>query len=497
MKVYTDQPRETMMFALEELFKLVAPTYGPNGRGILIDRDYKQEILDDGHKIIEEFELKDELHNAVIKYIREASRKTNSRAGDGTTTAFLIMIAILREVFGESSKYLIDSELRGLTKNIRIGLEEAVEKIKVQAKTVETEEDLFSVAKNSFANEKIAKIIASAVFAIGKDGTVIVETSDLLETTSKVVQGMSVDKGYISPFMTVTLINGIPTAPENGIIELKNPLIVIADSVINTVKQVSPIIELSAKDGERRSVLFICEDFTAEALNLLVSGRMRGVFNMVAIKSPGFGNKKSESLKDLALITGATVLSDQAGFTLAGIKENHFGGAKKVIVSSDETIFVDGKGEKEKIDAHVEALKALETKSAYEKRELELRISKLTGGIATIQVGALTQTDASAIKEKVDDAKNATMLAFRGGVVAGGGKTLMEIETTSEILNKSLKFPRGVLESNGVEELSEDAIDPVGVLVAALESAVSVATSLIDCGGILAPKIEKKKDEEV
>jgi chaperonin GroEL len=487
MKVHTNNPGDPIMSALEQLFAVVAPTYGPNGRGVLIDREFYQEIVDDGFNIINEFELPDEVENAVIKYVREASRKTNSRAGDGTTTSFLILIAILREVYGPNSKYILDSQRRGVTASMRKAVKVVVDKLRADARSIDTEEDLYAVAKNSYANEDIARLIARAVFSVGKDGTVTVEASDSLETKAKVVTGMQLDRGFINPYMA--------QHTSEGVMELMNPLIVVTDSFINAVKQLQPTLELSIAGGEKRDVLFICDDLTGEALNVLVVNHLRGALNTAAIKNPGFGDSKLETLKDIALVTGATVLSEKLGRAFSTLTEADLGSAKKVIITKDSTIIVDGAGDQKKVDAHVETLKATKTEGNFEKKQLEGRISKLAGGVAVVQVGAPTESEVKTTKAKVEDAVNATVLAFKEGVIDGGGKAFSGFNTDSEVLNVALRFPREQLEANGKEALSGDAIDPVGVVVAALESAVSVAGSLIDCGGVIAPKIEKKDDK--
>lgn len=483
MKVYSDEPGKVILSGLEKLFPLVAPTYGPNGRGTLIDKEYNQELVDDGFSIINEFELPDELENAVIKYVREASRKTNSRAGDGTTTSFLVLMAILREVYGPNTKYILESQRRGVTAGLRKAVKQVVDKIKAEARSIDTEEDLLAVAKNSFANEEIAKIVANAVYTVGKDGVVTVDSSESLETKSKIVNGMQIDRGYINPNMAVQT--------SDGVVELINPIIVVTDTFISGIKQITPVLELSVKDGDKRDILFICEDFVGDPLNVVIVNRLRGALNAVAIKSPGFGDNKDKNLQDIALVTGATFLSEKLGRPLTSVKAEDLGGARKVIITKDDTVIVDGKGDKTKIEAHIEALKLLKPEGGFDKINHVQRIAKLSGGVAIVQVGAATETEVKAMKKKVENAVNATMLAFRSGVVKGGGLSLIDIETESEVLNAALKFPREQLEANGKEALSDSAIDPAGVLIAALESGVSVAIYLIDCGGIIAPKIEK------
>ena len=475
------------MSAIEKLFALVAPTYGPNGRGVLLDRDYVQELVDDGFSIINEFELPDELENAVIKYVREASRKTNSRAGDGTTTAYLILTAILRLIYGPESKFILDSQRRGITAEIRKAAKQVVEKIRADARIISTLEDLLLVAKNSYANDDVAKIVADAVFAVGKDGVVTVDSSESLETKSKIVSGMQLDRGYINPAM------GVHTS--EGVIELNNPMIVVTDSFIASVKQITPILELSIKDGEKRDILFICEDFAGDAMGVCIVNRMRGALNAVAIKAPGFGDNKEGSLQDIALITGATILSDKLNHPLGKAKESDLGTAKKVIITRDTTTIVDGAGDKTAIQERIAMLKTSTPAGGFEKKNLNTRIAKLSGGVAVVQVGAPTEAEMKAMREKVEDAVNATMLAFREGVIKGGGLVFSEAQTDSEVLNAALKFPREQLEANGKDALSDDAIDPAGVVIAALESAVSVACSLIDCGGIIAPKVEEPKKD--
>lgn len=487
MKVHASQPGSIVMSAVEQLFPLMAATYGPNGRGVLIDRDWTQELLDDGLSIINEFELPDELENAIIKYIRGASRKTNSRAGDGTTTAFLILIAILREVYGPNTKYIIDSQRRGVTADLRRAVKQAVDKIRAEARSIDTEADLFAVAKSSYANDEIAKIISNAVFAVGKDGIVTVDSSESLETKSKIVSGAMIQKGYINPHMALH-------GEKEGVADLRDPLIVVTDSFIASVKQIEPILEIAVGSGSKRDLLFICEELAGDALGTIVINSMRGSLRAVAIKAPGFGDGKEVELNDIAMLVGATVLSDKNGRPLSSVKLSDLGTAKKVVVTKDDTTIIDGAGSKEKIAAYVETLKKLTPEGSFEKKKIQERIAKFVGGVAVVMVGAATDEEMKTTKEKVEDAVNATQLAFRDGVVKGGGLLLAGIETDSEVLNSALKLPLQQLETNGKEALT-DTIDPAGVVIAAIESAVSVGASLIDCGGIIAPKIEKKDDK--
>ncbi len=489
MKIYSNDPKAAIISAVEQAFTLMAPTYGPHGKGVLIDRDWAQELVDDGYTILSELELEDELENSIVKFIREASKKTNSRAGDGTTTSFMILTAILRAVYGPNSKFIVESQRRGVAKELREAVKDVVKQIRESAKAIETEEDLYNIAKSSYDNEEIARLIAKTYIELGKTGVVTVESSESMETTAKTVPGMLLDKGYISPNFAMKAVNGV--------VELKKPLILICDSFISSVKQIEAVLDMSFrnKDGVR-DLLIIAEDFAGEALATLIVGVLRGSINACVIKVPGFGDNKKNYLKDIAMLTGGEVVSDELGKPLSSLKIEDLGSADKVTITKDETIISNGHGNKEKVESHAATiLTSTKVDGPFDKKRMDERIARLTGGIGVVFVGAPTENEMKTVKAKVEDAVNATGLAFREGVVLGGGQTLVNATTTCEVLQEALRFPREQLIANGKDITLPEVIDPAGVVVAALESAVSVGASLIDCAGIIVPK-NKKEDKE-
>lgn len=486
IKLTTDKPRALIMQAVTELEALVKQTYGPAGKGVLIDSGHKQEIADDGYTVLEAYEPKDELQAAVIKYLRETARKTNSRAGDGTTTSFLLLASILKQIYGDGTTFgAIDNV--AITHELREGVANAVNQLRAMAKKVETKEELALVAMNSYSNAELANMIADAVFAVGKEGGVTVQETSSLETKVKITNGMSFDKGFVSAYMATN---------EGGLVaEMQDADILITDTHINAVMQIVPIIEKMMAKG-RRQLILIAEEIEGEALATMIVNKLKGTFSTIAIKAPGYGTRKQQYFQDLALVTGATFISEQAGKSLMNAELTDLGKAKKVVVTNESTVIIDGAGDKKAIEASIEALRvAPENESSYDKGIREERIAKLTGGVAVIQVGAATETEAKSMKLKVDDAVNATRLAFRDGVVEGGGMAFKAIETHSLILNTALQRPRAQLIENGESALTDTAVDPTGVAVAALESAVSVAISFVNCGGIIAPKREEPKNQ--
>lgn len=482
MKVYTHTPRPVILSALKKIAAVMEPTYGPVGKGALIDSGFSQIIADDGFMVIDKLELEDELENAVLKYVREASRKTNSRAGDGTTTAFLILYNLVLEAFGEALVFKKDDV--SLEQQLRDAVKVVADKIRGVAREITTIEDLAAIAQNSYANPAVALIIAEAVHAVGKDGIVTVEASDALETVSKVAIGLSVERGYLNNMMAVNT---------NGIVELQEPIVFITDAMITTLEELTPMMEMASTT--KRPLLIVAEDVQGEALTALIVNKIRGTINSCAIKAPGFGDGKADLLEDIATVTGATVVSDKKGRVLSSLNKDDAGSAKSIKVSADMTIFIDGGGTKEAVEARVAEIRArAEGASSVDRERLESRVARLVAGVAVVQVGAPTEAEAKTMKLKVEDAVNATHLALKHGVVTGGGVLLAEQESGSVLLDKALKAPRAQLVKNGEAALTEGAVDPAGVVIAAIESAVSVALALINCGSIIADKREEKKD---
>lgn len=484
MKVYTAVPHDKIVSATEKLFNYVRHTYGPAGLGVLIDRGRSQEILDDGFAAIEEFELEDELENAVIGYIKEASRKTNKRAGDGTTTSVLIMTSIVREAMKTKKESLTRTNMNILAHELRVASEGVVKQIRKDAKRINTKDDLERIALNSYNNPDMAKVVADMILAVGADGAIALEESETLETTTELVAGMKIDRGYTSPYMA---------GAEGQDFEAKNPLILLTDEKILGVDILIPILDPHLKAG-RKDFLIVCEELGGEALATVLINKLKGMLNLVCVKCPGYGESKHQAMEDIAVLTGATYISETRGRSIKSVVSSDLGGAKRVVVSSSETLVVGGKGKKEDIEARAKTIRPLlDTGSTYDKQYAQERLASLTGGIGVIRVGAPTEGEMRSIKSKTEDAISATKLAFKEGVIAGGGVTLAGFKTSSDILNTALKEPRKVLEENGGDAISADAQDSAGVTIASLESAVSVAANLITTGAIITDKREEKE----
>lgn len=484
MKIQRQNPQELILATVNELSSFIAPTYGPAGRGVLIDEETGEtSVLDDGHSIVEKFELEDEFQNAVVKLIKETSRRTNKRAGDGTTTSILLLAAIMREVFSEQTGF-VKPNYKLISESIKKGLSEAVIQLRAGAKKIKTQKDLEAVAYNVFNDTEHAKQIAQVIHAVGTDGVVSIADSDTFKTTTEVVSGFSIDRGYLSPYM----------AEDEEETELKNPVVILTDETISTTDQIASLIEQSIKEG-RTHFLIVADDITGEALNTLVMNKLRDVINVVGIKAPSMGDKRREILEDLAIFVGGTVITSRAGRTLATTTLSDCGSAEKVIASKDKTILLDGSGDKKAIAERISTLRPFTEKgSDFDREGYKNRIASLSCGVGIVRVGAHTDAERSAIKAKVEDAIHATSHAFRGGVTDGGGIAFTKLETSSPELNAALQYPRRVLLDNGADALTENVHDAVDVVIAALESAVSMATLLITTSGISTTKKDKPKE---
>lgn len=473
-KVTSAKPRQIILESVKEYRDLITPTYGPAGQGVLIGQGNTAKLVDDGQMASDELEVKSELHNAVISYIKDAARKTNTRVGDGTTSSIILMSAIVTSLLEEqefaiSAKTSFSSE----AKSLKLALKEAVAAIKKASKKIKTQEELYSIAYNSFNNEEIANLIADLVFKTGEQGVIAVEESQSVKTESELTQGLEIERGYASPYLS--------TGTD---VKLKNPLIYLTTKPFDRFVDLATALETQLKEGKRDFVV-LAESFADEVIAGVVVNNARGAFNIMLIQAPGYGDYKRQLLEDIAMLTGATVLDPKRGDEFA------LGVSEKVIITKDSTTFINPQS-KAKLETYAKNLLKAETNSAFDKERLEKRAAALLGGIGIIRVGAHTESELKTTKAKVEDAVHATQAALRSGIVAGGGLTYASIKTSSEVLNNALKAPRLQLEQNGIEFLDKDAKDPTEVLIAALESAVSIASGLITTGSIIAEKREEK-----
>ena len=415
---YDKDAREKLVKGVDAVADAVKVTIGPKGRNVILGKQYgAPQIVNDGVTIAKEIELKDPLENAGAKLLQEVSSKTNDAAGDGTTTASVLAQSIIHE----GLKALDNGANPVLMKEgINAAAKEVVKYIESKAVTVD-DTKLQQVATISAGNnEEIGKLIADAIKQVGEDGVVTVEESQTLGTTLKAAEGIQLDKGYLSPYFVTDL--------ERQEAVLDNPAILMVNKKINLITDIQPILEQIARDG--RSLLLIAEDVEGEALAMLVVNTMRKVLRCVAIKAPGFGDRRKNMLEDLAILTGGVLWTEELGVTLDSIGPNFMGKAKRVTVTKDETTIIVDDSTKEEVHKRVELLKKeLENSdSEYDKEKLQERIAKLAGGVAVIQVGAPSEVEMKEKKLRVEDALNATKAAKEQGIVAGGGYTLVQAQ---------------------------------------------------------------------
>lgn len=415
---YDKQAREKLVKGVDAVANAVKVTIGPKGRNVILGKQYgAPQIVNDGVTIAKEIELKDPLENAGAKLLQEVSSKTNDAAGDGTTTASVLAQSIIHEGLKALDKGANPVLMK---EGINAAAKEVVKYIESKAVTVD-DTKLQQVATISAGNnEEIGKLIADALKQVGEDGVVTVEESQTLGTTLKAAEGIQLDKGYLSPYFVTDL--------ERQEAVLDNPAILMVNKKINLITDIQPILEQIARDG--RSLLLIAEDVEGEALAMLVVNIMRKVLRCVAIKAPGFGDRRKNMLEDLAILTGGVLWTEELGVTLDSIGPNFMGKAKRVTVTKDETTIIVDDSTKEEVHKRVEMLKKeLENSdSEYDKEKLQERIAKLAGGVAVIQVGAPSEVEMKEKKLRVEDALNATKAAKEQGIIAGGGYTLVQAQ---------------------------------------------------------------------
>lgn len=484
MNLIKHNPQELIKKTVEKYVSFLAPTYGPAGKQIIItENEFNLKAVDDGHMASQAFEMEDELPQAIVRYIREASAKTNERVGDGTTTAALIMGSIVSQTFSDiGDEYsLTKKNTHKEAQEIKKACKEAVEQIKSQAKQISTVEELYKIAYNSYNNEQIAKLISETLFKIGPNGSLTIEDSKTSEHSVESVQGLEINKGYKSPYFI--------TNQEKQEVNIQNPLILLVNDRIEFFKDLMPITRKIIESG-RKDLVIIADAFGDDAVGGMIVNKMRGLSPLL-IESPGYGDQKPELLKDISAITGGVIV-DRNGVKLSEINLDQLGSCESIISKKDKTIIVGGKGN---VQERISVLNLyLEAASKYDKDQIEKRIASLNGGVAVLKIGANTENEQKTIKAKAEDAVSATREAFKSGVVQGAGRILASIQTSSETLNTALKAPRNQLIENGKEFLDEEVYDPAGVLIAAIESAVSIGCGLIETGGIIAKKREDKDD---
>jgi len=442
---FGDSARAKMIVGVNILADAVKVTLGPKGRNVVIDKSYgSPHITKDGVTVAKEITLKDKFENMGAQLVREVASKTADIAGDGTTTATVLAQAILNEGMKAVAAGMNPMDLkRGIDKAVRVAVTE-IKNISTPASDSKAIAQVGSISANS--DTTIGDLIAEAMNRVGKEGVITVEEGSGFEDTLDVVEGMQFDRGYISPYFA--------NKQDTLTAELDNPLILLVDKKISNIRELIPTLEAVAKSG--KPLLLIAEDIEGEALATLVVNNMRGIIKVCAVKAPGFGDRRKAMLQDIATLTGATVISEEIGMSLETAQLTDLGSARKVTVGKENTVIVDGAGQKAEIDARVQTIRRQieEATSDYDREKLQERVAKLAGGVAVIKIGAATETEMKEKKDRVDDALHATRAAVEEGVVAGGGVALV----------------RAVSALDGLKGINDDQTAGINILRRAMEA---------------------------
>lgn len=512
---FSEDARQAMLRGVDKLANAVKVTIGPKGRNVVLDKEYVAPLItNDGVTIAKEIELEDPYENMGAKLVQEVANKTNEIAGDGTTTATVLAQAMIQEGLKNVTSGANPVGLReGIDKAVRV----AVEALHDISQKVENKNEIAQVGAISAADEEIGKYISEAMDKVGNDGVITIEESNGLDTELEVVEGMQFDRGYQSPYMV--------TDSDKMIAELERPYILVTDK-ISSFQDILPLLEQVVQSS--RPILIVADEVEGDALTNIVLNRMRGTFTAVAVKAPGFGDRRKAMLEDLAILTGATVITDDLGLELKDASIDMLGTANKVEVTKDNTTVVDGDGDDNSIDARVSQIKAQieETDSDFDREKLQERLAKLAGGVAVIKVGAASETELKERKLRIEDALNSTRAAVEEGIVAGGGTALVniynkveeieaegDVATGVNIVLKALSAPvRQIAENAGLEGsviverlkhadagvgfnaatnewvnmLEEGIVDPTKVTRSALQHAASVAAMFLTTEAVVA-----------
>lgn len=520
---FSEDARRAMLRGVDTLADAVKVTLGPKGRNVVLEKKFGSPLItNDGVTIAKEIELEDAFENMGAQLVKEVATKTNDVAGDGTTTATVLAQALIREGL---KNVTAGASPIGLRKGIDKAVRTAVEELKKISKTIEGKQSIAQVAAISAADEEVGELIAEAMEKVGKDGVITVEESRGFATELEVVEGMQFDRGYVSPYMI--------TDTDKMEAVLDNPYILITDKKISSTQEILPLLEKIVQQS--RPLLIIAEDLEGEAQAMLIVNKLRGTFNAVAVKAPGFGDRREAMLQDIAALTGGQVITEKLGLDLKSTVVEQLGNARQVIVTKENTTIVDGSGDKSDIQARVNQIRAQleETTSEFDKEKLQERLAKLAGGVAVIKVGAATETELKERKLRIEDALNATRAAVEEGIVSGGGVALVNVygavsalelsgdeKTGANIVLRALEEPVRTIAANSGEEGSVivdrlkkeevgigynaatgewvnmfDAgiVDPAKVTRSALQYAASVAGLFLTTEAVIADKPEPEK----
>ncbi|MCR8969577.1 chaperonin GroEL [Facklamia sp. 7083-14-GEN3] len=461
---FSEDARAALLRGVDLLANTVKTTMGPKGRNVVLDKTYGSPLItNDGVTIAREIELEDRYENMGAQLVQEVASKTNDIAGDGTTTATVLTQAIAREGM---KNVTAGANPVGIRRGIDKATKTAVAALEKLSQPVSSKEAIAQVAAVSSGDQKVGELIADAMEKVGNDGVITIEDSQTIETELSVVEGMQFDRGYLSQYMV--------TDNEKMISDLENPYILVTDRKISNIQDALPVLEAVMQSG--RPLLLIAEDVEGEALPTLVLNKLRGTLNVAAVKAPGFGDRRKAMLEDIAILTGATVISEELGFELKDATIDHLGSAGKVTVTKDNTTIVEGAGSSDAIKERVALIRhqAEETTSSYDKEKLQERLAKLAGGVAVIKVGAATETEQKEVKLRIEDALNATRAAVEEGIVPGGGTAYLNIKD----------------EVAATEALTDDEATGVKIVVRALEEPVrQIAENAGREGSVIVNKI--------
>ncbi len=525
---FNEEARRSLKEGIDVLANAVKTTLGPKGRNVALDKKFgAPTVTHDGVTVAKEIELEDPFANMGAQLLKEAATKTNDVAGDGTTTATVLAQAVvhegLRNVAAGANPML-------LKQGIDLGSDKVVEKLKSMAKEVRGKDDIAQVAAISAADKEIGDLIADVMEKVGKDGVITVEESRGLAFETEFTEGMQIDRGYISPYFV--------TNPERMEAELDEPYILITDKKVSAVSDILPVLEKVLQ--VTKNFMIIAEDVDGEALATMVVNKLRGTINVVGVKAPGFGDRRKEMLRDIAVLTGGQVISEEVGRKLDSATVEDLGRARRIVSTKDETTIVEGYGKEEEIKGRIEQIKAQieQTTSDFDREKLQERLAKLSGGVAVIKVGAATETELKEKKHRVEDALSATRAAVEEGIVPGGGVSLInaidsldeikvegDVLTGVRILRRALEEPlRGIAANAGMDgavvvesirrlqkEKNDPAIgydvireeygnmvewgiiDPVKVTRSAVENATSIAAMILTTEALISDKPEENK----
>ena len=519
--LFNEEARRALGRGVDQLANAVKVTLGPKGRNVVLEKKFgAPTITNDGVTIARDIELPDPFENMGAQLVKEVATKTNDVAGDGTTTATVLAQAMIQEGMRNVAA---GANPMILKKGIELAVKKLVAEIQSKAIDVNGKQDIAQVASVSAADEEIGALIAEAMDRVGNDGVITVEESKTLQTELNVVEGMQFDRGYLSPYMV--------TDPDKMEAVVNEPLILITDRKISVIADLLPALEKVVKLG--KELVIIAEDVDGEALATLVVNRLRGTLKAVAVKAPGFGDRRKAMLEDIAILTGGVVISEEVGLKLEDVDLEHLGTARQVRITKDETIIVDGNGNKDVIARRVAQVRAQaeEATSEFDKEKLQERLAKLSGGVAVIEVGAATEVELKDKKLRIEDALNATRAAVEEGIVAGGGTTLIDIipaldgiEATGDVLTgvnlvrraveeplRQIAYNAGLegsvvvervkstesgigfnaLTEEYVDMIKAGIVDPAKVTRSALQNAASIAALVLTTESIVADKVDE------